>query len=270
MSVYPISFPNLNISVLINPIAISIGKVNIYWYGIIIVTAMLLGIFLAKRDDKLHGIKFEDVFDFLLIGLFVGIICARLYYVLFKFRYYIENPLEIFQVWNGGLAIYGGIIGGIITAYFFCRVKKINFLNLCDYLVPFLALGQSIGRWGNFVNQEAYGKVTENFFKMRIFDESLGGFVNVHPTFLYESGLDFLIFVVLMLVRKRRRFKGQLLYIYFILYGIGRAIIEGLRTDSLMLMNFRVSRLISIVLVIFSIIMYFIGEKCRRKDTKNA
>lgn len=268
MRLYPIIFPNLNISLFIDPIAISIGDINIHWYGIIIVTAILIGILFAKKDDGLHGIKFDDVFDFVLIALFVGIICARLYYVVFNLDYYVKNFSEVFQVWNGGLAIYGGIIGGAITAVFFCKYKKIKFLNLGDYLVPFLALCQAIGRWGNFVNQEAYGSTTENFFKMRIYDSALGDFVNVHPTFLYESILDFFIFVLLMGIRKRKRFDGQLVYIYFMVYGIGRTIIEGLRTDSLMFMNFRVSQVLSVFLVIFSVILYFVGERCRRKDTK--
>ena len=162
----------------------------------------------------LHGIKFDDAFDFILIALFVGIICARLYYVLFNLEYYIKNVNEIFSIWNGGLAIYGGIIGGVISAAIFCKIKKINFLDLCDYLVPFLALGQGIGRWGNFVNQEAYGYATESFLKMRIYDNKIGAFINVHPTFLYESILDVSLFVLLMLIRKKRNFSGQLLYIY--------------------------------------------------------
>lgn len=268
MELFPISFPNLNISLLIDPIAISIGNINIYWYGIIVVMAIFIGLILARKDDGLYGVKFDDVFDFLLIALFVGIVFARLYYVVFNINYYIKNPLEIFAIWNGGLAIYGGIIGAVIVAVIFCKHKKIKFLNFGDYLVPFLALGQAIGRWGNFVNQEAYGSVTESFFKMRIYDKSLGEFINVHPTFLYESVLDLAIFILLMIFRKNKRFDGQLFYIYFILYGIGRAIIEGLRTDSLMFMNFRVSQILSVFLAMFSCIMYFLGEKCRRKDKK--
>lgn len=195
-----------------------------------------------------------------------GIICARAYFVLFNLEYYINNLSEIFSIWNGGLAIYGGIIGGAISAAIFCKVRKIRFLDLCDYLVPFLALGQAIGRWGNFVNQEAYGYVTESFFKMRIYSEEIDSFINVHPTFLYESILDLFIFIVLMLLRKKRKFSGQLIYLYLILYGMGRAIIEGFRTDSLMLMSFRISQILSVFLVILSIILYYFGEKCRPKD----
>ena len=266
MKLYPISFPNLNISLFVNPVAISIFGVNIHWYGILIVSAILIGLALAKRDDRLHKIKFDDVFDFALIGIFIGIICARIYFVIFNLNYYINHPNEIFSIWNGGLAIYGGIIGGVLSAAIFCKVRKINFLDLCDYLVPFLALGQAIGRWGNFINQEAYGYATENFFKMRIYSEELGSFINVHPTFLYESILDLFIFAILMILRKKRKFNGQLLYLYLIIYGIGRAIIEGFRTDSLMLLNFRVSQIFSIFLVILAIILYYFGEKCRPKD----
>ena len=266
MNLYPISFPNLNLSFFVNPIAISIFGINIHWYGILITSAILIGLALAKHDDGLHKIKFDDVFDFALIGIFFGIICARLYFVLFNLEYYINNPIEIFKIWNGGLAIYGGIIGGVISAFVFCKVKKIKFLDLCDYVVPFLALAQSIGRWGNFVNQEAYGYETNSLLKMRIFNKELGNFIEVHPTFLYESILDLSIFVVLMYLRKKRKFSGQLVYLYFIMYGIGRAIIESFRTDSLMFLNFRISQLFSIILVAFSGIMYYFGEKCRPKD----
>ena len=260
---YPISFPNLNLTFNINPIAISIFGINSYWYGIIIVTGVLLGLYLAKKDDGLHGIKYSDVIDFVTIAVFVGILFARGYYVLFKLDYYISHPSEIIKIWNGGLAIYGGIIGGVLTCIFFCRKRKIKFLNMADYLVPFLVLG----RWGNFVNQEAYGSLTESFLKMRIYDKSTLGFISVHPTFLYESLLDFIIFIILMKIRKNRKFEGQLVYLYFIIYGIGRAIIEGLRTDSLMLCGFRVSRILSLFLAIFTSVMYMFAEKCRRKNT---
>lgn len=266
MNIYPISFPNLNISLFVNPIAISIFGINIHWYGILIVSAILIGLALAKRDDGLHKIKFDDIFDFALIGIFIGIICARIYFVIFNLDYYMNHPNEIFSIWNGGLAIYGAIIGGAITAFIFCKRKKINFLSLCDYLVPLLALGQGIGRWGNFVNQEAYGYITESFLKMRIYNKELEAFINVHPTFLYESILDLSIFFILMLIRKKRKFNGQLLYLYLIMYGTGRAIIEGFRTDSLMIMNFRVSQVLSILFVASGIILYYFGEKCRPKD----
>lgn len=265
MWLYPISFPNLNLSFFINPIAIRICGVNIHWYGIIIVFAILIGLAFAKRDDGLHGIKFDAVFDFILIALFVGIICARLYYVLFNLDYYIQNLNEIFKIWNGGLAIYGGIIGGVISAAFFCKKKNIKFLDFCDYLVPFLALGQSLGRWGNFVNQEAFGYPTESFLKMRIYSSEIGGFINVHPTFLYESILDLVLFILLMIIRKKRRFSGQLLYIYLAIYGIGRAIIENFRADSLYLSNIRISQIISVFIAVLSITMYYFGEICRRK-----
>lgn len=265
MTLYPISFPNLNLSFFINPVAITILGLNIHWYGIIIVFAILIGLAFAKHDDGLHKIKFDDVFDFVLIALFVGIISARLYYVLFNLDYYIKNPNEIFKIWNGGLAIYGGIIGGAISAVFFCKKKKIKFLDLCDYIVPFLAFAQGLGRWGNFINQEAYGYPTENFLKMRIYNNEIGEFINVHPTFLYESILDISLFLILMSIRKNRRFSGQLLYIYLIIYGIGRAIIESFRADSLYLSNIRISQIISIFIVVLSITMYYFDEKCRRK-----
>ena len=150
-------------------------------------------------------------------------------------------------------------------AVLFCRKRKISFLNFADYLVPYLALGQSIGRWGNFINQEAYGSITNSFFKMTIFEAELGEFVNVHPTFLYESVLDFFIFLILMLERKKRKFPGQLLLSYLILYGIGRAIIENFRADSLMLGSIRVSGLVGVISAIFGICFWIFVECCRRK-----
>lgn len=265
---HPISFPNLNLTFNINPVAISIFGINIYWYGIIIVTAILIGLFLAKKDNGLHGIKYDDVFDFILIALLLGIISARIYYVIFKLDYYKIHPKEILMIWNGGLAIYGGIIGGVIAAIFFCKRRKISFLNLADYIVPYLAFGQALGRWGNFINQEAYGEITETFLKMQIFDKSLNQYINVHPTFLYESTVDVLLFILLMVMKNKRKFKGQLLYTYLTIYGIGRAIIEGLRADSLMLGNFKISQIFSIILMILGTVSYILAKNVDEKSSK--
>lgn len=266
--VYPISFPNLNLTFNINPVAISIFGINIYWYGIIIVSSILIGLFLAKKFDGTYGIKYDDIFDFALIALFLGIICARAYYVIFKLDYYKMHPKEIFMIWNGGLAIYGGIIGGVIAAIFFCKKRKISFLNLADYIIPYLSLGQAMGRWGNFINQEAYGSLTESFLKMQIFDKNIGKYINVHPTFLYESIIDIALFAILMYLRKKRKFKGQLLYTYLIVYGAGRAIVEGLRTDSLMIGNFRVSQILSVILMTFGLIAYILAKNVDEKSSK--
>ena len=257
---YNVSFPNLNLYFNINPIAFSIGEINIYWYGILIASAILLGLFLAKFRDKKFGINFYDVEEFVLWALPISIIGARLYYVIFSWELYKDNPLSVFGIRNGGLAIYGGIIGAILTAIIFCKVKKIKLLDLLDYVVPFLALGQAIGRWGNFFNREAYGLETNSFFRMEIL-KSTGEYISVHPTFLYESAGLLLIFTLLMIIK--RKFSGQILAEYFFLYGILRSAIEWLRVDSLMIGNFKVSMILSILLVIISSI--FISFNVFRK-----
>lgn len=167
---YPIIFPNLGLSFNINNIALSIFNLKIYWYAIIIITGIIVCLLLMRLDKNKYEIKYNDVIDFLSYALIAGIICARIYYVIFRWSYYKDDPLSIFKIWNGGIAIYGGIIGALITAYIFCKKRKINVLNFCDYCAPYLALAQSIGRWGNFINQEAYGSETNSFLKMGIYD----------------------------------------------------------------------------------------------------
>lgn len=261
----PIIFPNLNLSFDINPVAFSIGNKDIYWYGIIITLGIVLALFLAWKNRDKQKIKWDDVTDFVLFAIPIGIICARLYYVVFKWEYYSQNLAEIFQIWNGGLAIYGGVIGGILTAIVFCNVKKINVLELCDYCAPYLALCQSIGRWGNFVNREAYGQITNSFLKMGIFDSSTNEYIFVQPTFLYESICTFIIFLILMKINKNKKFSGQSFYLYMILYGIARAFIEGLRSDSLYIGDIRVSQLLSLLFsTIFAIIYIFNIKKSKK------
>ena len=167
---------------------------------------------------------------------------------MFDLKYFIKNPMQIFNIRTGGLAIYGGIIGGIITCIVFCKKRKINILDLLDYLAPALALGQAIGRWGNFANIEAYGVETTLPWRMGIYEANK--YVEVHPTFLYESIATFIIFIVLMKKGKSRKFSGELTYIYCMMYGLERLIVEGLRTDSLMLGPIRISQLVSFVILI--------------------
>ena len=251
-----ILFPGLNLKFQINSIAVNIGNLSIYWYAIFIVSAFAIAILFLKRDDGKYKIKFEDIMELFLVLIPVSIVFARLYFVIFKFDYYINNPVEILDIRNGGLAIYGGIIGAIITILVFCKIKKINFLDVLDYIVPYLALGQAIGRWGNFFNGEAHGSITSNILRMGIVEN--GTYIEVHPTFLYESICNLVIFLILYCMRNKRQYRGQLTYIYLTLYGLIRAIIEGLRTDSLMLGSFRISQVISILLfmVFGSILIY--------------
>lgn len=263
-----ITFSGLGLKLNVNSVAINIFGIDIYWYAILIVSAFIIAIILCKRDDKKYGIDFENILEVLIIVIPVSIICARLYYILFDLSYYTKNPIEIFNIRNGGLAIYGGIIGAVITIIIYCRVKKMNILDMLDYIAPYLALGQAIGRWGNFFNGEAHGTVTNNTFRMGIVEN--GQYMEVHPTFLYESICNLIIFVILFLLRNKRKYKGQITYIYLSLYGFIRAIIEGLRTDSLMLGTFRISQVLSIILcIIFSIIMIYKEIKYKRENNNN-
>lgn len=270
----PIIFFGKEIS--IHPIAISIGSLHIYWYGILIAFALALQIFFlkmrTKEKEKSFGISYDSIIDFSFGAIFWGFLCARIYYVIFNLAYYRENPMEIIAIWNGGIAIYGGIIGAVLYAIYFTKKKKISFWNLADLLIPHLALAQSIGRWGNFVNQEAYGTKTLLPWKMGIYDTTLQEYIFVHPTFLYESILTFCIFVILILLSKNRKFEGQIFSTYMILYGIGRAMIEGLRTDSLMFLGLRVSQLLGIVLAVIFTVFYGIKltnlGKCGKNEEK--
>ena len=190
--------------------------------------------------------------------MFFGVIGARLYYILFKFDYYISNPSQIFNFRDGGIAIYGGIIAIVSFLLIYCKITKLKFLDLVDYLVPYFALGQSFGRWGNFFNVEAYGSVTKSIFRMGI--ESSTGYIEVHPVFLYESICTLLIFIILSVLKRRRKFEGQIFYMYFILYGFIRMFLEGLRTDSLWIGDFRVSQILSIVLFLGFLVVYVINR----------
>lgn len=241
-----VAFPGLNLKFTIDRVAINIGEVEIYWYAIMIVFAFTIAILFLKRDDKKYGITFEQILELAVIMIPIAIICARLYYVIFEFEDYKQNILEIMNFRNGGLAIYGGIIGAVITIIIYCKVKKMNVLDVLDYIVPYLALGQGIGRWGNFINVEAYGIQTDNIFRMGIIEN--GKYIEVHPTFLYESICNIIIFGILYCIRNKRKYKGELTYIYLTLYSFVRAIIEGIRTDSLMIGTFRVSQILSIIL----------------------
>lgn len=256
-----INFEGLGISFELNRVAFSFMNIDIYWYAIFIVVAFAIGIILCKKDNGKYNIKFDDILELLLFVIPISIICARIYFVLFKLDYYIQYPLEILNIRNGGLAIYGGIIGAILTIVLFCKKKKINILDMCDYIAPYLPLGQAIGRWGNFFNGEAHGIETNSLFRMGIMEN--GNYIQVHPTFLYESICTFIIFVILFTKKNNRKYTGQLTYLYFFLYGIVRAFIEGLRTDSLMLGNLRISQILSIVLSIVC------GSILRYKRIKN-
>lgn len=260
-----IMFPAFNINLSISRIAFTIGGIHIYWYAIFIAIAILIAIIALKKDCKKYNINYNDILELMIIVIPVAIICARLYYVIFNIQYYLDNPSEIINIRNGGLAIYGGIIGGAITTIIFCKIKKIKILDMFDMIVPYLSLGQAIGRWGNFINGEAHGATTNSIFRMGIIENGI--YMEVHPTFLYESICTLIIFFILMYLRNHRKYAGQLTIVYLLLYSAIRTIIEGLRTDSLMVGNIRISQLISIIIFI-TVIIILVYKYKKKKEIK--
>lgn len=261
-----ITIPILNLELNINKIAFNLCGVPVYWYAILIVFALSLAIFMYYKNDGKFGIYFDDIIDLSLILIPVSFICARLYYIIFHLEYYTTFE-RIISIKDGGLAIYGGIIGGGITAYIFCKKRKISFLDLTDYIIPYLALGQAIGRWGNFINVEAYGGETNLPWKMGI--RSNTGITYVHPTFLYESLADFVIFLSLVKLGKNRKYSGQITFWYLILYSFIRFFIEGLRTDSLMIGNFRISQIVSALIFVGTILVGFYSNLSKKRKKQN-
>lgn len=248
----------------IDPVAISIGPIKIYWYGIIIALAMLMGISLATKEAQKLGLEEDTMVDMALWAIPIGFIGARLYYVLFKWDYYIQNPSEIIAIWNGGIAIYGGLIAGGLAVYWFARRKKMTLTLLLDILAPSVLLAQSIGRWGNFINQEAHGgAVSRQFLETLYLPEFIIEQMNIngtyyHPTFLYESLWNLLGFILLIILRNQKGLlrRGEVALSYVIWYSFGRFFIEGMRTDSLWIGDImRVSQMLSLVLFISAIIL---------------
>lgn len=225
-------------------------------------SAFVIGLLYCKINDGKYNIKFEDIFNLSIYLIPICIISARIYYVVFNLQYFLREPIQIFNIRSGGLAIYGGIIGGVITTIIYCKKHKIDILNMLDYIVPTLALGQAIGRWGNFINVEAYGEETSNFLRMGIIEN--GVYKEVHPAFLYESIATLLIFFILIILQKKREYKGQVTYIYLILYSFVRIFIEGIRCDSLMFLNVRISQILSVVIfVTFCIVLLYKNKKSK-------
>ena len=239
------------------------GK-NIYFYGVIISIAFLIGIFFCTKNCGKFGLKEDDVYDVLIWMIPLSIVGARLYFVLFNLDYYLANPSEIIAVWEGGLAIYGGIIAGILVIFLVCRRKRISVAAMLDLLIIACILGQAIGRWGNFMNREAFGCETDVFCRMGLTTPA-GDTIFVHPTFLYESvwNLAGFIFLCIFVNSGKRRYDGQCLLIYFVWYGLGRFWIEGLRTDSLYVgsTGIRASQLLSALLVVFGAVMLAVKSR---------
>ena len=248
-----ISFPFLGNLTLNPPASFSLFGRDIYLYGITIALGFLLAILYCAKHAPEFGISADSFFDLMLWLIPISILGARLYYVLFQADYYLKHPAEILAIWEGGLAIYGGLIAGFLITFVYCRVKKISLPAMLDLMSFGILIGQSIGRWGNFFNREAFGAETEVFCRMGLTTPD-GNSIYVHPTFLYESLWNFtgLLFLIYFTRQGRRRYDGQCILIYLFWYGLGRSWIEGLRTDSLYLWNteIRVSQLLSVVLCI--------------------
>ena len=273
-----VSFPGLGLAINVKDIAFRIFGWPIHWYGIIIAAGFLLAVMYCSRKADIYGIEQDDIVDLLLYAVPLCIIGARLYYIIFYLDLYrnAEGGLDfakMVRIWDGGLAIYGAVIMAVIVALIFCKRRGIRFLSLADLGVLGLLIGQSVGRWGNFVNVEAYGGLTDLPWRMGIYDtvDGVYQYMEVHPTFLYESLWNMAGFLLLALViAKRRKFDGQLFWSYIVWYGLGRAWIEGLRTDSLYFFStgLRVSQVLAIVSSVAGVIVLII-QLCRPHDPKD-
>lgn len=277
-----LSFPGLGLTLELDRVAFQIGGFAVYWYGIIIALAFVVGIVYVMSRVKSFGLDSDRVFDVLLIAVICGVIGARLYYVVFTWQDYKDNLLDIFNVRRGGLAIYGGIIFGVLGGWLGAKLRKVKFLPMLDLALGGIMLGQAVGRWGNFINIEAFGGNTTLPWGMTspaivsyltANKESLGALgmnidptMPVHPTFLYESVWCLLGFLLIAFLTKRRRFDGELSLIYLGWYGLGRFFIEGLRTDSLLMGSVRVSQLVALLCFLFAVVaLIAIFSRIRRE-----
>ncbi len=245
--------------IFVDPVAFHLFGLPIRWYGILIAAGMAVGTILAIHRAKEIGVSENSVLDMLLIAIPLAIIGARVYYVIFKWGDYSGDILRIFNIREGGLAIHGGVIAGVLAGYFFCRVRNISFWKMADICVPSIVLGQAIGRWGNFINQEAYGVPTDLPWGIMVNGEK------VHPTFLYESIWNVFVFLFLIGYDRKKKFEGELLFLYAILYSAARFFIEGLRIDSLMIGPFRVAQIVSLFVIVIAL---FFRHKKRSLHSK--
>lgn len=243
----------------IDPVAFNLGPLSVRWYGIIIAVGILLGYFVAQRALVKAGLHKDTLVDIIFYSALFGFIAARIYFVIFQWPYYAENPSEIIKIWHGGIAIHGGLIGGFIAGVIVCKVKNLNPFQIGDIVAPSIILAQGIGRWGNFMNHEAHGGSVSRAFLEQLHLPNFiieNMYINgqyYHPTFLYESVWDVAGFIILVNIRKHLKL-GETFFLYLTWYSIGRFFIEGLRTDSLMLTsNIRVAQLVSILLILISI-----------------
>ena len=241
-----ISFPWLNFQW--DPARnLSIGPLSIHLYGLVIALGLVLAVLYGCKRSKEFGISADDITDGVLWIVPFAILCARLYYCVFSWDTYRDNPISMLYIWQGGLAIYGGVLGAILGVAVFCHFKKIRLPALLDLVALGFLIGQSIGRWGNFFNREAFGAATESFFRMGLYNTVTGAWEYYHPTFLYESLWNAVGFAGLHFLSQKRKYDGQIALGYAAWYGLGRTFIEGLRVDSLYWGPFRVSQVLAAV-----------------------
>ena len=276
----PVSFPGLfgEWEMTASPVCFSIGEKHIYWYGVIIASGLLLALMFCLRQTRHYGVEEDDIYDLVIWGIPVGILGARLYYVIFYLSRFRNadgslNFQKAIAIWDGGLAIYGAIIASMVLAFTLCRVKKLPMGAVTDVAVMGLLIGQMIGRWGNFMNREAFGAETDLPWRMRLWVTAYD-YIEVHPTFLYESLWNLLgLLLIVFVVSKARRFDGENTWFYFLWYGLGRTWVEGLRTDSLYLFDWqlfgqpiRVSQALSVAMVLISALVLLYHLKIRPAD----
>ena len=262
-----ISFPSLGIEV--NPgRALTLGPLTIHYYGLIIAVGLMLAVVYACRRSSQFGMKQDDLLDGVLWITPFAILCARAYYCIFAWADYAENPISVLYIWNGGLAIYGGVLGAAAGVILFCRIKKIRIGTVLDLVSLGFLIGQSIGRWGNFVNREAFGAATDSFFRMGLYNTVTGAWEYYHPTFLYESVWNAVGFVLLHVLSKHRQYDGEIALGYVAWYGLGRCLIEGLRMDSLYSGSIRISQIVSITLAAVGLIWLLIGTFARKNPQR--
>lgn len=281
-----IYFPHLGIKIeSLSRIAIKIGGFNIYWYGVFIAIGALLGVSLCLKEAKRTNQSQDLYSDFAFIGIICGICGARIYYLLFHG----DSLLDFFKIRDGGLAIYGGVIGGALSAIIYSKIKKVNFFKLVDTCIMSVLIGQIFGRWGNFFNREAFGSYTDSLFAMALKAQQVSGlkingdtaiyqgnaeypvtifnnisYIQVHPTFLYECVWNICLFIIMFIFRKHKKFDGQLLAMYFIGYGLGRFFIESLRTDQLLILGIPVSMAVSLILVAIGACILVVSKKIKK------
>ena len=246
----------------IDPIAFQLGPLAIRWYGILITTGIVLAFLVVQKEMVKRGMHPDFLTDLLIWAVPISIISARIYYVVFSWDSYKDNPADVFKIWEGGIAIHGALIGAFLTTYVFTKLRGVSFWKVVDIAVPGLLIGQIIGRWGNFINQEAHGgPVSEAFLNNTwipdwIMNQMTINGVTYHPTFLYESLWNFVGLIIILLLRRVRLKRGEMFFFYLTWYSIGRFYIEGMRTDSLYGGDLRAAQIVSIIAIIFSVTMF--------------